>query len=459
MTPPARGPSTDPRRWAFDVLRRLEGGSATLNDLLEREDGNLAAMAAPDRSLAYALVYGVLRWRARLDWTIASFSKRPFQRLDPSAVQALRLGLFQILFLDRVPPSAAVNTSVDLVKAEGKTWLSGFVNALLRRAVREAGAVQEPDPAADPAEAIAVAASCPVWLVRRWIDRFGAAEAERLCRSLNAVPPLTLRVNTLKADRPTVLDAMRPLADTVEPTRFAPEGVRLTGTRKAVEKLPGFAEGWYQVQDEAAQLVGCLLDPRPGESVLDACAGLGGKTGHIAQRMENRGTVVAVDKSGEKLKRLRSEMDRLGASLVKTCRTDLDGAAESLAGRRFHRVLLDAPCSGLGVLRRNPDAKWSARKRRLSSFARRQDRFLRTAAAMVRPGGVLVYAVCSMEPEETRLVADRFMKERPEFTAEIPPGVLSEQAARLLAGDGTLETFPHRHDMDGFFAVRFRRLP
>jgi len=450
---------TDARLQAFTILQRLESGRITLDDLLSRSTEDFSAMSEPDRSLAYALIYGVLRWRERLDWMIGRFSNRAFRRIDPLALHALRMGLFQIVFLDRIPPSAAVNTSVSLVKSSQKPWLSGFVNALLRRAAREAGKLALPDPAKDPVEAISVAGSCPRWLVRRWIDRFGEEETGRLCEAINTVPPLTVRVNTLKTDRDRLLEAMIADADVLRPARYAPEGLCLRGLKKPVDGLSGFAEGWFQVQDEAAQLVGCLLDPRPGETVLDVCAGLGGKTGHIAQRMENRGTVVAADKNRAKLTRLKTEMDRLGVSVVQTCQADLERSLGHLTERTFQRVLLDAPCSGLGVLRRNPDAKWAADPKRLSAFARRQRLFLNQAASLVAPGGILVYAVCSMEPEETVGVADPFLLERPDFIVEAGAKTLPDPTAHMVSEKGDLRTFPHRDDMDGFFAIRFRRLP
>jgi 16S rRNA (cytosine967-C5)-methyltransferase len=367
----------------------------------------------------------------------------------------LRLGLFQAVLLDRIPASAAVNTSVQLAKEQAPAWVAGFVNALLRNAAKNWNQVPLPDPVREPDRHLAVRCSLPLWLVRRWIGRFGEAQAESLCRAVNEIPPVTARVNTLQTSRSRLIAALQTECSEVAAGKISPEAVIFRNPVGAVPSLESHRKGWFQVQDEAAQLVVHLLDPQPGELILDACSGLGGKTGHIAQQMQNRGKIIAEDKDENKLTRLASEMSRLLITIVE-CRT-VDLIEEPGAcSESFDRVLLDAPCSGLGVLRKNPDARWRTEKMALKRFAGHQQRLLDRVAPMVKPAGVLVYAVCTTEPEETDGVVDAFLASRPDFQPLRPsalPGFLQD----LVDERGRFETFPHRHGTDGFFAQRFIR--
>jgi 16S rRNA (cytosine967-C5)-methyltransferase len=411
---------------------------------------------ARDRDLLNALVFGVLRWRARLDYLIARFSKTPLSKLDPPILNVLRMALFQLLFLTRIPPSAAVNTAVDLAKSMSAPWVGAFVNAVLRKAAAGHAAVVFPDPSREPVEALAATWAFPEWLVKRWIDRYGVEPAAALCESINIIPPLTLRVNTLKTTRSAVMAALSPEAEKVEPTAAAPDGIRVRGLRKRLTELTGFQQGWFQVQDEAAQLVSLLLAPRPGETVLDACAGRGGKTGHLAQLMQNQGLLVATDTSGQRLAELMKEMRRLGVSIVSCQEAGLGSPITVAPAKGFDRVLLDAPCSGLGTLRRNPDIKWAAGRKDLRRYHDSQLKLLQQAAEQLRPGGVLVYAVCSPEPEETVDVVADFLAGNPGFEADRnasdPPGPIPG----LVDSHGFLQTYPHLRYMDGFFAARIK---
>ena len=222
--------------------------------------------------------------------------------------------------------------------------------------------------------------------------------------------------------------------------------------------MDAFKQGWFQVQDEAAQLVALLLDPRPGESVLDACAGLGGKTGHIAQQMNNQGSIVALDIDTEKLTQLEAQMARLGVSIVTARRHDLEDAVDTQMGQPFDRILLDAPCTGLGVLRRNPDAKWDRSKKDLERFAQRQIKFLASLTPLLKVSGILVYAVCSIEPEENEAVIDAFLSQCPGFEVDTDPGVLPQNICARSVDEIGLKTHPYFKDMDGFFMVRLKRI-
>jgi 16S rRNA (cytosine967-C5)-methyltransferase len=409
-----------------------------------------------DRDLLNAILYGVLRWRARLDFIIGRFSKTPIAKIDLPILNILRVGVFQLAFLTRIPPSAAVHTSVEMAKSMGAPWVGAFVNAVLRRAAAEHGAVRFPDPQTEPVRALAAAWAFPEWLTERWVGRFGAAPAAELCESINAIPPLTLRANTLKTDRAVLMAALKADAKSVTACALAPDGLCVEGLSTRMTALESFRQGWFQAQDEAAQLVSLLLAPRPGETVLDACAGRGGKTGHIAQLMGNRGRLVALDRSGARLAALREEMRRLGVSIVACVEADLSEGGAAEAPARCDRVLLDAPCSGLGTLRRNPDIKWAEDRKHLQRYHRTQLALLERAAERLAPEGVLVYSVCSPEPEETVEVVRMFLAQNPRFQFDHQADDIPQTLRPLIDKQGFLQTYPHLRYMDGFFAARLK---
>jgi 16S rRNA (cytosine967-C5)-methyltransferase len=447
----------DSRLISLSVLNEVDQDKQTLDHILDATFSRIGNLQQRDKNLTFTIVYGVLRYRKRLDWILGHFSRTELDKLDPDVLNILRIGLFQIVYLTRIPVSAAVNTGVDLAKTLKKPWLVKYVNAVLRAVSREYPELTPPDMRNDPVSAFSIEKSMPEWLITRWILRFGISQTLLLCDIINTIPPLTLRVNTLKTTRNALLDSGSIHAHRLEPTAYSPDGIRLEHPEDPVAAMAGFSDGFFQVQDEAAQLVTLLLDPRPGETVMDACAGMGGKTGHMAQQMKNMGKILALDISPDKLEKIHPEMNRLGISIVETRAHDLNRPPDTGWIGKYDRVLLDAPCSGLGVLRRNPDIKWRASLDRLEHCQDRQIAFLDRVSQFVKPCGVLVYAVCSMEPEENEAVAAAFLRDHPHFSLERNPEGLPSQIRMLISPEGYLQTFPHLHDMDGFFAVRFQR--
>ncbi|MBI5591656.1 MAG: 16S rRNA (cytosine(967)-C(5))-methyltransferase RsmB [Deltaproteobacteria bacterium] len=446
---------------SLSVLNEVDQDKKTLDQILDATFARIGNLPQREKNLIFTIVYGVLRHRNRLDWILGHFSRTGLNKLDSEVLNILRIGLFQVVHLTRIPTSAAVNTAVDLAKTLKKPWLVKFVNAVLRSAVSRYPELSPPDMENDPVSAISIEKSMPQWLISRWVSRFGTSQTLLLCDIINTIPPLTLRVNTLKTTRSDLLESGGIHGRCVEPTVHGPDGIRMDHPEDPVTSpiasMKGFREGFFQVQDEAAQLVTLLLDPKPGETVMDACAGMGGKTGHIAQEMKNTGKILALDISPDKLEKIPLEMSRLGISIVETRVHDLGRPPDTSLIATFDRVLLDAPCSGLGVLRRNPDIKWRASPDRLERCRTRQIGFLDHVSRFVRPSGVLVYAVCSMEPEENEAVVAAFLRDHSEFSVEKSPAGLSPQIRSLMNPEGHLRTFPHLHAMDGFFAVRFRR--
>lgn len=442
---------------AWILLNRLEEEGGLLDPVLDRFFETSPHWDRRDMNLIHALVFGVERRRATLDHVIGQLSTIPLPKIDPFVRNILRIGLFQLLYMDRIPDSAAVNTAVDITKTFAPRWISGFVNGLLRAAARSRGALSFPDIRKDPVHGLAIVKSFPEWMINRWIDRWGVDETERLCDALNRTPPITLRANRLRTDRAGLAAALAADVDLASPTPCSPDGLVVSGLKCSIRDLPAFHDGLFQVQDEAAQLVSRLLAPEPGQTVMDACAGLGGKTGHLAALMENRGRLVAVDLHPRKLSALEMEIRRLGVSIATPVVHDLDQGPPPCPYGPLDRILLDAPCSGLGVLARNPDAKWSAAKTDLFRYQERQIRFLTRLAPLVRPSGLLAYAVCSMEPEETEEVVSAFLETHPNFGVQQEFPHLPPKLRALITPEGYLRTYPHRHDMDGFFSVCFVR--
>ena len=447
----------DPRLTAINILRSLESGKRTLDDLVNASLNRQTLPEKRDRALATALLFGVLRRRLTLDWVIRQLSTTPFEKIEPDIRTILRVGIYQILFMDRIPHYAAVDSSVNFVKTMADPRLAKYVNGMLRTAIRRRDDLDFPDASTDPIRWLSVTRSVPEWMIRRWINRFGRMDTIRLCDRINRVPPITARVNTLKTAYARVRETLGRETERVEEGRFAPEAVSFYSPKGSVDELECFINGWIQVQDEAAQLVCLMLDPQPGERVLDACAGLGGKTGYIGQLMENRGRIVAADSDGRKLRALKGEMDRLGISIVETRQIDWLKTVPGRMTETFDRVMADCPCSGMGVLRRNPDIKWTASAQDLLRHQKNQARLLTRLADNVRDGGYLVFVVCSTEPEENEQVVDLFLNKRRDFYIDRQVNRLETGVRRFIDDRGYFQTTVYPHDLDGFFGVRLKK--
>jgi 16S rRNA (cytosine967-C5)-methyltransferase len=454
----------DPRAAALTILVRLERTEGMADALLDQQMGR-SPFDVRDRGLLMELVYGVLRHRSALDWRIDRVAAKSIDRLPPPVRHALRLGAYQLIHLSRVPAHAAIDTSVRLAKrirrGQGAHW-GGFVNAVLRRLSRESPPAW-PDPKDDPRPALSLRYSCPTWLVDRWITAHGVPAAERLCAQTLEIPPLTIRANRLRITRPQLADSLRQAGREARLSEISPVGLVLA-KQGPITEIPGYAEGWFYVEDEAAQLIPLILDPQPGERVLDACAAPGGKTTHLAALMENHGCLVAVDREPDRLEPLRANCRRLGVSIVEPLAADLASPPLAPNSTRalqapFDRALVDAPCSALGVLRRHPEAKWHKTEALLATAQRTQLAILDQAARLLRPGGVMVYSTCSTESEENERVVDLFCRAHPEFSREPVTPWLPPTGAPLVTARGEYSTRLNRASMDGFFAARLKKAP
>lgn len=425
---------------AFEVLRAVGTGRADLGAALARARGRLADDR--DRALAGEIATGTLRWQGAFDHVIAAFSSRPPARLDPEILDILRLTMFQVLHLDRVPVSAAVKDAVDLAGRAGKRSASGLVNAVLRRVSRERDRLPLPARPADPADREAAAAylsitlSHPAWLVSRWLDRHGFEAAEAWARFNNGPAPLTLRANTLRITPRDLAARLEKDGILCDPGLHAPDALIVREGNPVTSPLHG--DGLFVIQDEASQLVGHYASAQPGERILDACASPGGKT-LVMAAAARPGLIVASDVRGRRVDLLRATIERSGAANVVVVQAD--AAAALPFAPAFDRVLLDAPCSGLGTVRRDPDIKWRRRPADLAAMAAVQLAMLEHARAVLTPAGRLVYATCSSEPEENDDVVAAFCGRHPEFRQAGAP----------------LRTLPFRDGLEAFFAAMLVR--
>lgn len=442
-------PPAEPRRLAWRILGAVEDGAFADAALGATLSG--AHLEPRDRALATQLVYGTLAWQALLDHILSCLG-RPAQRLDAPVRTLLRMALFQLVKLDRVPEFAAVDTAVELAKTVKGGAPAGLVNALLRRFLREGKPLHLPA-AAQSAAHLALATSHPGWLVERWIAELGASEAAALLAADNLAAPTALRVLPARVGRGTLIAALADAQVAARPSRWAPDAVVLDGGADP-QTLPGWRDGWFTVQGEASQLVVALLGVRPGMRVLDACAAPGGKALAAAGAAGPSGLAVAIDPYRGGLQRLRHEAARLG---VRVAGLRADATALPLArGAEFDVVLVDAPCSGLGTLRQHPEIRWRRTAADVTALAELQARLLAGAAPHVAPGGALVYATCTISRAENDDAVDGFLAAHDEFRAADPRPFLPPAAAELIDGRA-LRTYPHRHGLDGFFAVRMSR--
>jgi 16S rRNA (cytosine967-C5)-methyltransferase len=432
---PARSGLAPARACAYRVIRRVFEGGAYADRALDAE-ARAAGLDQRDRSLAMQLAYGAVQRRATLDHVIDQLASRPATKLDQPVLSALRLGLFQLLFLDGIAPHAAVNEAVEAVRAEGSHG-GGLVNAVLRRAARDGGTLLGDLDDHDP-DSAAVMHSVPVWLARKWWEELGAEEARRLLAQVNEPPESAIRVNTLRSTPAEVAQRLPVGSRAAPPLADIPldEGLVLDGPFD-VASSPLYREGAVMAQSRGSMLVARMLDPRPGERVLDLCAAPGGKTTHIAARLGGEGEVVAVERNPKRARALSETCERMGAQCV---RIEVADARNAAPGPQFDRVLVDPPCSGLGTLQSRPDIRWRARPEAIAELGSLQDEILASAATVTAPGGRLVYSVCTISRPEGAEVIDRFLQRHRGFSVE-----------------RSVQTLPHRDGTDGFFLTSLRR--
>ncbi len=451
------------RMQAWNILHQVEHSQVHADTLLEKAFLCNPHWSALDRAFLMELVQGILRWRGKLDLAIYQAAHTPRKKIESRLLELLRLGAFQILCLNRVPDSAAVNESSHLAKAVfGNEKITGFTNAILRSVARNKDRINFPPWQSNPIEYLTQALSHPRWMVERWVEEFGPETARKICTANNLRPPFTVRVNTLQASRKNMKEYFASRGINSILTVFSPEGLVL-------EKSPGLAEdpffqkGFYFVQDEASQVISYLLDPRPGERVLDACSAPGGKTTHLAQLMQNQGKIIALDLHQRKIDQIRQNCRRLGISMVEALLGDASAPLPWSRDQTFDRILVDAPCSALGILHRNPEIKWRRKPDDILRLQGLQTSILENVSSCLKSGGVIVYSTCTMTREENDLLVENFLKIHRDFQLENLLATSPTSVHPLIDEKGCLRTYPkiitmsEKYRMDGFFASRIRK--
>jgi 16S rRNA (cytosine967-C5)-methyltransferase len=444
-----------PRGLAMEILNRVELTDAYAEPLL---DACLSAHYLPnihDRRLLTHLVYGVLRMRGHLDWIIRKYYRGNFTGMNISIKNILRTGLYQLLYTSRIPTFAVVDEAVNLAKILHPAGASQ-VNAILRNYLRKREYLVYPRLEENPLEYVAVVYSHPHWLVKRWLKIFGVEGTIALCSANNDIPPATLLVNRRKISREQARKELSAENIETKETIFSPDGLVLAGHGSSLRETASYREGLVLLQDEASQLISHLLAPCPGERILDLCAGTGIKTTHLAEIMQNRGHILAVDNNERKTNTLRELAKRQGIGIVKTRTGDATADLGEALHDKFDRVLVDAPCSGLGTLRRNPEIKWRLQARDIKVFSDLQKKMLSCAAAYVKRGGTIGYSVCTVMPEENEVVINDFLRRNKDFHLMPAPETINNS---MIDKKGFFRTNPALHGTDGFFAAVLIRKP
>ncbi|MEH2057542.1 MAG: 16S rRNA (cytosine(967)-C(5))-methyltransferase RsmB [Nostoc sp.] len=493
---------TNPRQLAFIALRDVHKGAyadVALDRVLQKVN-----LADCDRRLVTELVYGSVRRQRTLDTLIDQFAKKKSHQQPQDLRTILHLGFYQLRYQERIPASAAVNTTVQLAKENGFSGLTGFVNGLLRQYIRLAEkingdplqlpenpversdlsphlenlsplreealnsppslvgkgagglgfALTFPDDIKSQVERLGILHSFPDWMIQVWLEQLGLSDTEQLCEWMNQSPTIDLRINPLCTSIEEVEAALQSAGVLVRRIPYLPQALRLIGSAGSIQKLPGFKEGWWTVQDSSAQLVGHLLDPQPGEVVIDACAAPGGKTTHIAELMGDKGKIWACDRTPSRLRKLQENSQRLNLQSIQIYTGDSRHFAQFQ--NTADRVLLDAPCSGLGTMHRHADARWRQTPESVRELSVLQQELLTHTSTFVKPGGVLVYATCTLHPAENEEAIAAFLAKSPDWQIESPRGFEFPDSA-YSTPQGWFKVWPHRQDMDGFFMVRLRK--
>lgn len=451
-------PKSNPRAVALKILLRWEKNKPLLDEILSQILSKSVLPDERDRALVGELVNGVVRHLYYLDFIIGRTSDTPLDEMDLEVKNSLRLGAYQILFT-HIPEGVVIAETLKVLSKRGRgSWIRGFVNAVLNTIAKNKNSL--PCPSKEhPLFYLSIKYSFPEWLILRWFKRWSLEELEALLKASNERPPLTIRINPLKVSRENFLIYLRKEeVPSAEPCPYSPYGILLKDFRGKITDLKGFPFGWFSVQDSASQIVTLLLDPQPGEKILDACAGVGGKTTHIAELTHNKAQIWAAELYPWRIEKLKENFKRLGLKEPKLIVGDIVEKIKEIGVKTFDKILIDAPCTGTGVIRKHPDIKWARTEKDLIEIPARQLRLLEGLSPYLKKGGILVYATCSLEPEENEEVIKSFLKKHPEFKIDPPLPVLKkycgEQIKDLIEKDFFLKTYPHKHNLDGFFAAR-----
>lgn len=434
----------------YDVNEKGAYSNIALNKHLEA-----AELKSVDRGFITELVYGTVKWKKTIDWIIAQFSSVRIKKISPWILNIMRLGIYQLLYMDKVPESAACNECVNLSKKYGHSASSRFVNGVLRSVSRKRSSIVYPDKDEDLIMYLAVKYSYPEWLVKKWMAVFGEEFTEGLLAAGNEIPEFTVRANTLKLTKQQLLEELMNERLETLPGRYVETAVRLNNP-SSVARLDAFKKGYFQVQDESSMLVGLVADPKPGELIMDVCSAPGGKAAHLAQLMKNQGVVVARDIHEHKIKLINEAALRLGLDIIKTELYDASEIDSNYIGKA-DRVLVDAPCTGLGIISKKPDIKWARNLEDTNEITSLQRKILEASSRYVKKGGILIYSTCTIMPEENELMVKEFLSRNTEFESEDFTSLLPAGLKDKSASKGYIQLYPNSDGIDGFFIAKMIR--
>lgn len=447
---------TDPRELALNIVYEVMEKGAYANISLDKALRS-SALNPNDKNLVTEIVNGSVRMIKHLDWVLNLFLKTPIKKQNPWLRNILRISAYQLLFMERIPDYAAVNSAVELCRKKSSRALAGVCNGVLRNMIRNQSSLSYPPE--DSLDYLAVYYSQPEWLVAEWVEVFGRETAVGIFEYLNQRAPLYLRVNALKTSPSQLLEDLKQEGITARPSLLIPWSVKIENMEKSLEESGSYQSGHFYIQNEASMLAGAILDPQPGEKILDLCCGVGGKTTHFAEIMKNLGSIDAVDLYEHKLKLLKINCRRLGINNVKPLQTDILSldARDSI----WQRVFLDAPCSGLGVLNRRSDSRWKKKPQEIQDLDQLQQALLHKAASMTAPGGVLVYSTCTINPFENELLIKKFLSANPDFSLKPFTDLIKffplDENDRNNADNGLLTLLPGKYGTDGMFYACLKR--
>ena len=435
------------REAALTILMAVETQQANSNLLLHQTIEKYD-IEPKDRALLTELTYGTLQHKMTLDYYLQPFIKG---KLDDWVRQLLRLSLYQIHYLSRIPDHAAVNEAVNIAKRRGHKGISGVINGILRSILREG--VRSTEEIQDKVERLSIETSHPMWMVKRFISEYGFETTEQMLKENNEPPVTTLRVNLFKRTVEQVMHLMTQEGYVVAKSEVIPECIYLFNGQAA--KTTAFQKGFVTIQDESSMIPAYALQAEPGMTVLDMCSAPGGKTTHIAEKMKNTGKLVAMDIHQHKLKLVKENAERLGFSFIETVEKDARQASELFPEQTFDRILVDAPCSGLGVMKRKPDIKYTKSEKDFDSLKPIQLKLLDEAYTLLKPNGLIVYSTCTVDREENEGTAKLFMEKHPDMELKSFPDVVKN--IKQQEEDGMLQLFPQDLRSDGFFVAVFQK--
>ncbi|HPU41303.1 MAG TPA: 16S rRNA (cytosine(967)-C(5))-methyltransferase RsmB [Acetivibrio clariflavus] len=443
-----------PRETALKILYEVNKSGAYSNIALNKnlEDVKLSNI---DKAFITELVYGTLKWQLSIDYIIEKFSSVKIKKLSPWILNILRLGVYQLLYMTKIPESAACNESVNLAKRYGHSASSRYVNAVLRNIARSKDKIEYPDRNKDLSAYLSIRYSHPEWMVRNWLNRFGESFTEALLKCNNETAPLTVRVNTLKTSTEELREQLEKEGFEPQPARYV-ENALIINKPSSITKMRAFEQGMFQVQDESSMIVAQVLNPKPNDLVIDVCSAPGGKATHMAEIMKNTGQVIARDVHDHKIKLIEEAAIRLGIDIIKAEVFDAQKEDLKLISKA-DCVLVDAPCSGLGIIRRKPDIKWTRKEKDLDEIVELQERILDTSSKYVKPGGVLVYSTCTVEPKENEELVKRFLQDNRDFELEDISEVLPKGLKKDTAKAGYIQLYPNIDGIDGFFISKMKK--